>query len=119
LLASALLSNPRYESDAGYVQLYHQLVARTLRYEGDYDQTLQHLEKAISYGSSSRLNMMMVTTFADAGRFDAARSFVEETRRREPGHPVKAYLWQRDLDDLSRYLDELERANTKSGDAVP
>jgi hypothetical protein len=95
------------------------LLARALRHEGDYDQTLQHLEKAISYGRSSRLNMMMVTTFADARRFDAARSFIEDTRQREPWHPVKAYLWQRDLDDLSRYLDELERANTRSGDGVP
>jgi hypothetical protein len=113
-LASVLQSNPRYENDGAFLQLYHQLVARTLRQEGDYDQTLQHLEKAVSYGHSSRLNMMMVTTLADAKRFDAARSFIAGARQREPWHPVKKYLWERDLEELSLYIDELERAHAKS-----
>jgi hypothetical protein len=56
--------------------------------------------------------MMIVTTLADAEDSDAARTYIEEARQKEPQRPIRRYLWQRDLDDLSKYIDELERRHT-------
>jgi hypothetical protein len=108
-LARSLLSNPRYTGDPRYNQLHHQLMARISRHEGKFDRTIQHLKRAIEYGASTELNMMMVTTLADAEDFDAARTYIEEARQKEPKLPIKAYLWQRDLDGLSNYVDAMER----------
>jgi predicted negative regulator of RcsB-dependent stress response len=108
-LARSLLSNPRYTGDSRYNQIHHQLMARISRHEGKYDRTIQHLERASEYGASSDLNMMIVTTLADAEDFDSARNYIEEARQVGPKHPIKAHLWQRDLDGLSNYVDAMER----------
>lgn len=109
MFADTLLGNPRYVGDASYRQLHHQLMARMLRHEGKVDQAVQQLEKAIEYGPSSRLNVMMVTTFAESGNFDAARLFVEQAKRNKPWRPMRAYLWMHELVELSRYIDEVEQ----------
>lgn len=105
-LARTILSNERYKNDASYNQLHHKLIARILRHEGKYDQVIQHLEQAISYKPSADLNMMMVTTYADAQDFDAARAFIRAARQDHPWQPMKRFVWSNGLDELVRYIDE-------------
>jgi uncharacterized protein HemY len=113
------LSNPRYNGDRAYNQLHHQLMASISRHEGDFEGAIAHLEKSAEFNQSPELNMMMVTTFADAKDFDAARTYIDEARRNEPMSPVKQYLWQHDLDVLGNYVDELERHAAKSEARLP
>ena len=111
-LAAALADNPRYKNDIGYQQLHQQLLARLSRQAGDFAQTIRHLENAIELKPSSDLNMMMVTTYADAKDFNRARTYIEEARRRRPSNPLRDIVWQNELDELSLYIDELERHAT-------
>jgi predicted negative regulator of RcsB-dependent stress response len=108
-LAGTLAGNRHYRNDVAYRQLHQQLLARLSRHEGDFDQTLRHLEKAIEYKPSSNLNMMMVTTFADAKDFDGARTYIENARRNHPSNPLQRFVWQNQLDELGKYIDELEK----------
>jgi tetratricopeptide (TPR) repeat protein len=108
-LADTLAGNPRYANDVQYKQLHQQLLARLSRHEGDFDETLRHLEKAIDYKPSSELNMMMVTTLADAGNFADARTYIDNARDRLPANPFRRSVWQNQLDELSRYIYELEK----------
>jgi tetratricopeptide (TPR) repeat protein len=107
-LADTLISNRRYEVDAAYNQLHHQLMARILRHEGKLEQAIQHLERAIEYHPSAELNMMMVTTYADALDFDAARAYIKAAKATPPSHPFKRFVWLSRLGSLGVYIDQLE-----------
>jgi hypothetical protein len=85
------------------------LLARLSRHEGDFDQTLSHLEQAIAYKPSSELNMMMVTTLADARNFAGAHTYIDNARDHLPANPLRRSVWQNQLDELSRYITELEK----------
>jgi hypothetical protein len=50
--------------------------------------------------------MMMVTTYADAKDFDAARAFIDAARRNHPRNPMKHFVWSNRLDRLALYIDE-------------
>jgi len=108
-LTDALAGNPRYANDVSYRQLHQQLLARLSRHEGDFDQTLSHLEQAIAYKPSSELNMMMVTTLADARNFAGAHTYIDNARDHLPANPLRRFVWQNQLDELSRYITELEK----------
>jgi hypothetical protein len=118
-LARSLLSNPRYVGDGGYNHLHHQLMARMSRHEGNFEDAIAHLEKAAQFKRSSELNMMVVTTLADAKDFDGARRYIDEARRNAPIRPVKRYLWQHELDALGNYVVELERHAAKPEASLP
>lgn len=115
-LARQLSRNVRYESDRAYQQLHHQLMALMARNEADIEGTLDHLHAAIRLQPEARLNMMVVTTLASDGRFDDARAFIAETREQLPLHPLKRWLWQLELSELSTYLDENEKDSMNDGD---
>ena len=53
--------------------------------------------------------MMMVTTLAGVGNFDAAREYIDDVRVAAPRNPLQAANWHRDLDELAVYIDELEK----------
>lgn len=108
-LANALRNNPRYAGDSVYNQFHFKLLAAIARYRGDDDAAIKDLETAISYRPSSELNTMMVTALAGNGRFGAARAFIGEAEERRPRNVLKAMAWQRDLDRLRKYVDEVER----------
>ncbi|HZD51554.1 MAG TPA: hypothetical protein VE175_00775 [Woeseiaceae bacterium] len=114
-LAETLLSNPRYRNDRKYNQLHHQLIARTFRERGKYDEAIGHLRTAMEYQPSPDLNMMIVTTYADAGDFASAREFIEEARQRAPWQPMKRFVWLARLDELSVYIRHLS-ARRSSGE---
>jgi hypothetical protein len=110
-LAQALHSNPRYAFDPVYNQFHEKLLAGIARFQGDDAATIRHLRAAISYQASTELNMMMVTALADASDFDAARNFIDDARAGAPANPLHAIQWRRELDQLSAYLDELEKVS--------
>ena len=53
--------------------------------------------------------MMMVTALGGAGEFAAAYAFIEDAETRRPANPMRAIMWQRDLDGLRLYISELEQ----------
>ena len=108
-LAETLAGNRHYRNDVAYKQLHEKLLAQLSRNVGDFDQTLRHLEKAIEYSPSPELNMMMVTTFADAKDIDGARSYIQKARRNHPSNPLRHVVWRSQLDELAVYVDELEK----------
>lgn len=110
-LALRLKGNPRYRSDPLYNQFHHKLLAAIARYQGHEETTLAHLRSAIGYRPSSELNMMMVTTLAGGGDFDAARKFIEDAGRSVPLNPLRAAKWNRDLEGLAAYVRELEKVS--------
>ncbi len=108
-LAERLRGNPHYVQHPGYNQFHHKLLAGIARQSADLEQTIDQLERAIGYGASSELNMLMVATLGSAGNFDAARGFIDDARSSAPLNPLRAIAWHRDLDNLREYIDELER----------
>jgi protein O-mannosyl-transferase len=115
MLADTLLTNRRYKADPRYNHLHHQLIARILRHDGKYEQAIEHLRTAMRYQRSADLNMMMVTTYADAQDFDAARAFIEQARENLPWQPMKRFVWSTRLDTLSRYVDRLTLRSSNDG----
>ena len=108
-LAEKLRGNPRYAGHPAYNQFHHKLLAGIARQSGDLDLTIDELERAIGYGASSELNMLMVATLGSAGEFDAARAFIDRARSAAPLNPLRSISWRRDLGNLREYIDELER----------
>lgn len=116
-LADDLLQNPRYAGNRGYLRLHHQLVARVLRDKGEFEETLAHLEEAAAYGRDADLNMMIVTTYADAGEYEAAREYISTAHEDAPLHPFRRFVWRRGLDELETYVAELKRARNADAGA--
>jgi hypothetical protein len=108
-LARVLRSNPRYAADPVYNQFHYKLLAGIARYQGDQAATIDNLRKALTYGPSGELNMMMVTALAGNGDFDAAHDFIDDAKDNAPVNPLRAITWHRDLDGLRAYIDELEK----------
>jgi hypothetical protein len=115
-LATALRSNPRYIGDPLYNQFHYKLLAAIAHSAGDDDTAIADLETAISYRPSSELNTMMVTALAGNGRLSEARAFIEEAEGNRPRYPLQAIAWQRDLNRLRKYLDEVARATSATPD---
>ncbi len=107
-LAEAVMANPLYSSDPGYKQAHHQLMALVAQTEGNVAQAISHLEQAIQSRPSTALNEMMVLTYVAANDFDAAREFVEKAYRNAPRNPLKRFVWQDKLRNLSQYVDRIE-----------
>jgi hypothetical protein len=108
-LAAALLKNPRYNPVPRYNRFHYKLMAAIARQRGDLKQTVAEIEKAISYQSTAELNMMMVTTLAAQGNFEAANEFIDGALAAAPGNPLRAVAWRRDLEGLREYIRELEQ----------
>jgi hypothetical protein len=108
-LAEALHGNPRYAGDPAYNQFHYKLLAALARSEGDIDAALANLQRAIAYRPSTELDSMMVTALAGDGRFAAAREYLEAMEGNSPRNFLKAFVRQRELQRLHRYVDALER----------
>jgi len=107
-IANALVQNPRYIQDPLYNHVHHKLLARLARLDGDYSEAIEHLRRATEYVSTADLNMMMVTTFIDAGQFQSARQHISDARNNAPLHPLKSHVWYSQLDELEQYMDQIE-----------
>jgi hypothetical protein len=114
-LAKKLHSNPLYASQAIYNLFYYKTLAYIAWERGDYDATIEHSRQASAHGQRADINVMMVMAMAANGEFDAARDFIDKTRALGPVNPVKAAMWQRDLDSLSEYVRKLK----ESGQPAP
>ena len=108
-VAHTLRSNPRYAADPIYNQFHYKLLAGIARYQGDQVASIDNLRKALTYGPSGELNMMMVTALGGDGDFDAAYDFIDDAKNNAPTNPLRAVKWRRDLDGLRAYIDELEK----------
>lgn len=109
LLAKRLHSNPRYRNQPAYNVFYYKTLAYIALKKGEFEAAIEHLQRASNYGQSSDVNVMMVTALTSAGKFDAARDFVDDAIAAAPMHPVKAAMWRRDLDNLRGYIRNLEK----------
>jgi hypothetical protein len=113
-LAKSLRRNPRYANQPAYNLFYFKTLAYIAWEKGDYDATIEYLRQAIDYGQQSDVYMMMVMALGAAGRFDAARDFVDDAEAVAPFHPVKAEMWRRDLDNLRKYIRDLEKTQASN-----
>ena len=104
-----LRDNPRYTNEPLYNQAYQKILAAIARQQGDYAALIDHLHQAITHWPSPDLNVMMVMAMGGAGKFDAARNFIDDAEARGPVHPVKAVMWRRDLESLRAYIRKLEQ----------
>jgi hypothetical protein len=116
-LASSVLENPAYGGAVRYRQLHHKLMARIARIDGDSDATLNQIERALDYSPDDELNMMMVTTLVENGRFDDARVFLETANDELPLQPLRRIGARRRLQQLADYVREAERS--AQGDIGP
>ena len=108
-LAMTLRDNPRYANEPLYNQFHQKMLAFIAWQKGDYDATIDHLRQAITHWPSSHLNAMVVMAMGGAGKFDAARNFIDDAEALGPANPAKATMWQRNLDDLREYIRNLEQ----------
>jgi tetratricopeptide (TPR) repeat protein len=108
-LTTTLHGNPRYTNEPLFNQFHQKLLATIARDQGDYDAAIDHLQQAIAHGQSRDINKLMVTTLGGAGEFDAARNFIDNAKALRPANPVKALMWQRDLDILREHIRKLEQ----------
>ena len=107
-LADTLRSNARYHRNSVYNRFHFKLLAGIARRQGDHEATIENLRRAMDFGRTSELNMMMVTALGGAGDFDAANDFIDDALDRVPTNPVHAVKWRRDLEGLRAYIRELE-----------
>ena len=117
-LAIRLQQNARYINDPGYSQFHYKLLAGIARFQGDQTATIANLKSAISYRPSSELNMMMVTALAGAGDFSGAANFINNAMLTKPMDPLKALVWQRELEGLRAYIRELENIMLQDQDGA-
>jgi tetratricopeptide (TPR) repeat protein len=119
-LAMILRDNPRYTNQPLYNQAYQNMLAAIARQQGDYDAVIDHLQQAITHWPSPDLNAMVVMAMGGAGKFDAARDFIDDAEASGPVNPAKAVMWRRDLERLRGYIRKLEQdARTQpTGQAV-
>ncbi len=115
-LAAAVLENPKYGENTRYNQFHHILMARIARVSGRTEETLAHLARAIDLIPTDDLNMMTVTALVDAGRFDDARKFIEDAADRLPVRPLRRYKSQKNLDELTTYVNEMEKLSDEERD---
>jgi len=108
-LAMTLRDNPRYTNEPMYNHAYQIMLADVARQQGDYDAQIDHLQQAITHWPSPDLNVMMVMAMGGAGKFDAARNFIDDAEARGPVNPAKAVMWRRDLQGLRGYIRKLEQ----------
>jgi hypothetical protein len=108
-LAAAVMENPRFNANIRYNQFHHTLMARIARISGDTDATLEHLARAMEVLPTDDLNMMTVSALVDAGRYDDARQFIDDAAQKLPRQPLKRYNSAKNLDELSTYVNELEK----------
>lgn len=118
-LAGAVIQNPRFGANGAYKRLHHQLLARVLRDDEKFEQAIFHLRSALEFGSGADLNMMMVTTYADAGEYDSAREHIAKARSNAPIDPFRRFVWQSGLDELETYIEALDAARIRSTSGVP
>ena len=118
-LADAVIQNPRYGENGAYKRLHHQLLARVLRDDASFEQALLHLQSALTLGRGADLNMMIVTTYADAGNYAAARDHIAKARSNPPLHPFKRFIWQNGLDELEIYIEALASGAAPPTSGVP
>jgi tetratricopeptide (TPR) repeat protein len=111
-LGNTLLQNPRYKGDALYNSLHYRLMALMSHQEGKFDEAVQHLKKAVEFSPSPDLNTMIVVTYTGSGNFDAARAYIDEVHANAPYHPMKRYVWLKNLDSLRDEVDKLEQRRT-------
>ena len=118
-LADAVIRNPRYSKNGAYKRLHHQLLARVLRDQGNFEQAIFHLRSALEFGGDVDLNMMIVTTYADAGEYDAAREHIAVARSNAPLDPFRRFVWQSGLDELQTYIQALDSKAVPPTSGVP
>lgn len=108
-LARVLLRNPRYIADPKYNRFHYKLMASIYQSVGDYPATLENLERAVSFGSSAELDMMMVTLLGGSGEYAAAKRYIAEALRSLPVNPIRALARRNNLENLGQYIAALER----------
>ena len=118
-LADAVVRNPRYGDNSAYKRLHHQLLARILRDDASFDQALFHLQSALTFGSGADLNMMIVTTYADARNYAAAREHIAKARSNPPFNPLRRFVWNSGLDELEAYIQALDSSTASSTSGAP
>ena len=107
-LADAVIRNPRYSANRDYNRLHHQLLARVLRDNSRFEQAIFHLRIALEFGGAADLNMMIVMTYADAGKYGAAREHIATARSNAPFDPFRRFVWHSGLDELQAYIEVLD-----------
>jgi len=116
-LATALMSNPLYDANPASRQFHFMLMARIARIQGDTNATLAYLSRAMDYGTSNNLDMMTVTTLVSAQRYGEARDFISGAAERLPRQPVKRLAGERNLEELSQYVDAAEQLDAAERNA--
>lgn len=113
-LAATIMQNPRYRKDQIYSQYHQQLLARLAWDSDDISKAIKHLRNAHELMPDADINSMMVTALLADGRFDEARGFVAEAAELLPLHPLRRRKIGKDLAELSRYIDEVERESVEN-----
>ena len=108
-LAEALLSNSSYANSDGHRRLHSILMARIARFSSNTEATLEYLAQASDFMHGDDLNMMTVTTLVADNRFEEAREYLESAQQRLPWQPLRRLNGRRQLEELSRFVNEAER----------
>ncbi len=117
-LATTLRENPRYIREPLYNQAYQKLLAALAWQRGDYGTVVEHLQEAIRYWPGMDLNHLMVEALLRDERFGAARDFIDGVESLAPAHPVKSWMWRRDLEQLRAVVDDLEKRRANESRSV-
>lgn len=101
-LARTTFANPRYQSPEDR-SFYHQLLAKVAMQRGDLDEVVRELTLANSANRHRDVDLMLVTTLVNAGRFDEAQEVIDVARRNPSRSPTARIADELMLRDLSRY----------------
>lgn len=114
-IALNALENPAYAKSPTVQHNLHRVLVELSMANGDFGQTMVHLEKALRLQPSPDGLQFTLQVLISAERPDLGWEFIEITRKKMPDHPIQRLLWIRQLAQLEQQLDEaLNSANKQA-----
>lgn len=106
-LADLMAKNPAYQAYTLEQHNLHILMARIGIERRDLDLTMHHLERALASNHNMPTLLFTVKILTSAGLYSAAKELTSQAHIYRPTNPIKAAIWDRQIQQIMTELDEL------------
>jgi hypothetical protein len=96
-LAEAASRDPAIRANRTTLHNLHVLMAKYTMERRDLESTMAHLEAALSADFALKTLSFAMSVLDSAGLHAVADSFLEDARLHRPQHPIRAFMWQRNV----------------------
>jgi protein O-mannosyl-transferase len=118
-LAEAVTENPVYANNDQHMSSHHLLMAGIAIENGDSKEAMRALQRAKAAFPSNKVNTIIVSRLAAEGRYDEARSYIEEAADALPWNPLRRISAKLSLEQLRIDVDAREMQAIEGRPARP